>query len=154
MVAMPRPPALVLAAAVVAASAAAAGCTSTQHTEPAGPQPDLWVRELDLSPRRGEVGAPFEARLTWRDNYIREPELSVSGLPPGLTFDPAGRKVTGTPTQAGFFTVNIAVRKKPPTEKTHRPGPDERWWPETVELEIFDPVEPREAQPAPGGRRK
>ncbi|SMC77525.1 Ig-like domain-containing protein [Pedobacter africanus] len=34
---------------------------------------------------------------------------SASGLPPGLTFDPATREIKGTPTQAGTFTVPVQV---------------------------------------------
>jgi gliding motility-associated-like protein len=34
---------------------------------------------------------------------------SATGLPPGLTFDPATREITGTPTQAGTFTVPVTI---------------------------------------------
>jgi gliding motility-associated-like protein len=34
---------------------------------------------------------------------------AATGLPPGLTFDPATRTITGTPTQAGTFTVPVTV---------------------------------------------
>ncbi|GAA4208948.1 hypothetical protein GCM10022289_33650 [Pedobacter jeongneungensis] len=34
---------------------------------------------------------------------------SATGLPPGLTFDPATRTITGTPTQSGTFTVPVTV---------------------------------------------
>ncbi|WP_145859377.1 Ig-like domain-containing protein [Pedobacter suwonensis] len=33
----------------------------------------------------------------------------ATGLPPGLTFNPATREITGTPTQAGTFTVAVTV---------------------------------------------
>jgi hypothetical protein len=129
-------------------------CTTTQGSSAAGPQRKIWVREIDLAPRRGEVGAPFRATLTWRDNYIREPELSVAGLPPGLRFDPASRVVSGRPERAGFFTENLGVRQLPPTTKTHRPTLEERWWPASVELEIFEPVERPAAAPADKPEKK
>jgi gliding motility-associated-like protein len=34
---------------------------------------------------------------------------AATGLPPGLTFDPATRTISGTPTQAGTFTVPVTV---------------------------------------------
>jgi gliding motility-associated-like protein len=34
---------------------------------------------------------------------------AATGLPPGLTFNPATREITGTPTQAGTFTVPVTV---------------------------------------------
>ncbi|WP_082458604.1 putative Ig domain-containing protein [Pedobacter sp. Leaf216] len=34
---------------------------------------------------------------------------AATGLPPGLTFDPATRAISGTPTQAGTFTVPVTV---------------------------------------------
>src|SRR6187397_1955418 len=113
---------VVLMAAVVATA-----CTTTQGTKPSGTTPDVWVRDIQLEPLRGEAGKPIEATLTWHDNYIREPEFDVKGLPPGLVFDPAARKVVGKPKRAGFFTVNVGIRKQVSTESGHRPTPDERW---------------------------
>jgi hypothetical protein len=117
-----------------------AACTTTQGARPTGTAPDVWVRDIQLEPLRGEVGKPFEATLTWRDNYIKEPEFDVSGLPPGLVFDPATRKVAGKPRRAGFYTVNVAIRKQVPAETGHRPSPEERWWPASFQLEIFAPM--------------
>lgn len=34
---------------------------------------------------------------------------TASGLPPGLTFDPATRQISGTPTQTGTFTIPVQV---------------------------------------------
>jgi gliding motility-associated-like protein len=34
---------------------------------------------------------------------------TASGLPPGLTFNPATREITGTPTQLGTFTIPVKV---------------------------------------------
>jgi hypothetical protein len=111
-----------------------------QPAEPA--QPDHWVRDIELSAVRGEIGKPFSAEVTYDTNYLREPEWSVTGLPPGLKFDPAKRTIGGVPTAAGFFTVNVAVRKVAPRDKaTHRPQPDERWWPATFQIEVYKPPE-------------
>ena len=117
------------------------GCTTTATARaPSKKAPSHWVRDIQLEPLRGEAGKPFEASLTWRDNYIREPEFEVSGLPPGLRFDPAARKVVGKPTRAGFFTVNVAIRKQVSKESGHRPSPDERWWPASFQLEVYAPM--------------
>jgi hypothetical protein len=125
---------------VMVALVAAAACTTTQGARPTGEAPDVWVRDIQLEPLRAEAGRPFEATLTWRDNYIREPEFDVSGLPPGLRFDPATRKVVGKPERPGFFTVNVAIRKQVSKESGHRPTPDERWWPASFQLEVYAPM--------------
>lgn len=125
---------------LMAALLSAAACTTTQGTKQTGESPDVWVRDIQLEPLRGEAGKPFEASLTWRDNYIREPEFDVTGLPEGLRFDPATRKVVGKTKRVGFFTVNVAIRKQVSKESGHRPTPDERWWPATFELEIYAPM--------------
>lgn len=135
----------VVAVAVVAAVASAVGaggCVSTRNTTQLGHGGTGRVYDLRLSETRGEVGKPFRAEVTWSDNFITRPEVSVSGLPPGLSYDPAARTVAGTPGQAGFFKVNLAVRQKPTAEPGHRPTADERWWPATVELDIYKPVSP------------
>ena len=128
-----------LAAPLAAASLALGACVSARGATPTG-EVTGWVRDIRLDNLRGEVGRPFESRLTWRDNYIEQPEFDVSGLPPGLRFDPASRRIVGTPTSAGFFPVSVAIRKHVPEETGHRPHPDERWWPASFELEIYAPV--------------
>ena len=127
------------ASAPLAAALALGACTSAQNATPTG-EVTGWVRDIQLDNLRGEVGRPFESRLTWRDNYIEQPDFDVSGLPPGLAFDPASRRIIGTPKRAGFFTVNVAIRKHVPPKAGHRPHPDERWWPASFELEIYAPV--------------
>ncbi len=118
---------------------ALAACFST-HAEPAQPDTDHSVNNIELSTTRGEVGKPFDSQLTWQDNYIQEPEIQISGLPPGLHFDSARRTIVGKPTQAGFFTVNVAVRKKVNKGNFHRPKVNERWWPAEIEIEIYEPM--------------
>src|SRR5690606_21331462 len=39
-------------------------------------------------------------------------------LPPGLTFDPLTRKISGTPTQSGLFTIPVTVTDKDGTKIT------------------------------------
>lgn len=58
----------------------------------------------------GRVGEPFSATLE-ADGGTRPYVWSVTGLPPGLSFDPsgAGDSISGTPEQAGRFPVTIAV---------------------------------------------
>lgn len=125
---------------LMAALAAATACTTTQGAKPTGTSPDVWVRDIQLDPLRAEVGRPFEATLTWRDNYIREPEIEVTGLPEGLRFDLPARKVVGAPKRPGFFTVNVAIRKQVVKKSGHRPSPDERWWPASFQLEVYAPM--------------
>jgi hypothetical protein len=120
---------------------AAPACTTTRGAPASEPNSNAWVRDIDLSPLRAQVGQPFTATLSYRDNFIDHPEYSVSGLPPGLVFDAASKAVKGTPSRAGFFTLNVAVRKAVPPERAHRPRPDERWWPATFELEVYAPVD-------------
>jgi hypothetical protein len=121
---------------------ALAACTTTTGTTPTGPSPQVRVRDIELAPLRGEVGVPYSATLTWVDNYITEPELRLTGAPPGLTFDSASRTLRGTPKRAGFYTVQVAIRKRVRPEPNHRPTPDERWWPATFEVQIFAPIKP------------
>ena len=107
-----------------------------------GGESERWVRDIELSSVRGEVGRPFSGEVTYETNYLRDPEWEVSGLPPGLKWDEIARAIVGTPKQDGFFTVNIALRKKVDRKDgTHRPKPDERWWPAKFRVEIFKPVE-------------
>jgi hypothetical protein len=101
---------------------------------------DHYVRNIDLSTTRGEVGRPFESAITWEDNYLTEIELTATGLPPGLSLNPPKRIIAGTPTRAGFFTVEVAVRKKFERDEFHKTQPDERWWPARLQIEIYAPL--------------
>jgi hypothetical protein len=62
---------------------AAPACTTTRGAPASEPNSNAWVRDIDLSPLRAQVGQPFTATLSYRDNFIDHPEYSVSGLPPG-----------------------------------------------------------------------
>ncbi len=113
-------------------------CAAPQRV---APEDDHWVRDIRLSTTRGEVGRPFRADITWRDNYLQDVEVAASGLPPGVELVPGERAIAGKPTRAGFFQVQIAVRKNVKRGRFHKPKPDERWWRETFEVEIYAPVE-------------
>jgi len=57
----------------------------------------------------GTVGRPFGpftfAPFTDVDNAVLT--YTVTGLPPGVTFDPATRTFSGTPTEFGAFTITV-----------------------------------------------
>jgi hypothetical protein len=126
---------------VFALSLACAG-GKAEPVEPgaAPPGEDHYVHQIQLTNTRGEVGRPFAAEITWEDNYLTAVEISASGLPPGLVLDQAKRLISGTPTRAGFFTVELAVRKQVDRERLHKPTPDERWWPARQQIEIYAPM--------------
>jgi hypothetical protein len=117
-----------------------AGCASSQGEVVSDPAADHWVREIELSQTRGEVGKPFTSKLTFDSNYVTDADYSVSGLPPGLRWDEATASIVGTPKRDGFFTVNVAVRKKVERGRFHKPKVDERWWPQEIEISIYKPM--------------
>lgn len=117
----------------------ATGCFAHSATVPTD---DHYVRDIKLSATRGEVGRPFRADITWTTNYLEDdPEISVSGLPPGVALDAGARALVGKPEREGFYTVHVAVRKRARRGATDRPKPDERWWREQFQVEIYKPIE-------------
>ena len=132
------------AAVLLVALGGASACVSTAGTTPTGPSPrnSHRVRDIELSPLRGEAGKPFSATLTWTDNYITDPELRVNGAPEGLTFDPVKRTLSGKPKRPGFYTVQVAIRDKIKVTPAHKAKIEEGWWTAEFELEIFQPLAP------------
>ena len=128
-----------LAAIVALASLACVGGKTLDHNSM--DSAEHWVRSIELSETRGEVGRPFSSTVTWRSNYLEDPEFDVKGLPVGITFDVAKRELKGVPKHPGFYTVTVALRKKAKRDRTHRPQSDERWWPADFQVEIYKPVE-------------
>ena len=128
-------------ATLACAWAMVVGCTSTQGTKPADPNDEtFWVRDMTLSETRGEVGRPFTSELTYKTNYLNNPEFEVSGLPPGLTWDDAKRAIVGAPKSPGFHTVHIAVRSAGEKDWHDKRDSLDRWWPASFEIEIYRPV--------------
>lgn len=60
-----------------------------------------------VAPPNGYVGGTYPSTPITADNPLDN--ITVTGLPPGLTFDPATGLITGTPTQAGTFPVTVTV---------------------------------------------
>lgn len=143
-----------LAAAAVLATAAAC-TTSAGPPEPTtGPKP--YVSRIELSRTSGEVGRPFQAEVAYHASHVREPEYSVSSLPPGLRFDSDEGTIVGVPEATGFFTVTVAIRNQR-GPGMHFATPKTAWFTETFELAIYQPVEgvtaeASDAEPEPVAR--
>ena len=119
---------------------AAAACATTGSATGSDESLGHTVQNIRLSNERGEVGRPFAAELSFDRNFEDAVEIEVTGLPPGLRFDDSRRAITGTPTEPGFFPVQLSVRKRVTRGRWHRPTADERWWSADVTLEIYRPV--------------
>ncbi|MCW1925038.1 putative Ig domain-containing protein [Luteolibacter arcticus] len=52
----------------------------------------------------GEAGTPFGYRI---ETVLPAENFQITGLPPGLSFDPASRLLDGIPSTAGVFTVQV-----------------------------------------------
>jgi len=67
------------------------------------------------APGTGRVGVPFSAYLTGGARDVNDPVyFNATGLPKGLTFGSATARqqglITGTPTQAGTFTIKVYIQ--------------------------------------------
>jgi hypothetical protein len=66
-------------------------------------------------PGTGRVGVPFSAYLTGAPRNVNDPVyFNATGLPKGLAFGSAAARqqglITGTPTQAGTFTIKVYIQ--------------------------------------------
>lgn len=64
------------------------------------------VQVISASSVTGGVGTPFFYQV---DVANGPASMTASTMPPGLTFDSVGQRITGTPTRGGTYTVNLAV---------------------------------------------
>jgi hypothetical protein len=67
------------------------------------------------APGTGRVGVPFSAYLTGAPRNVNDPVyFNATGLPKGLAFGSAAARqqglITGTPTQAGTFTIKVYIQ--------------------------------------------
>lgn len=63
------------------------------------------------------VRNPISFQLTWDESEGTRPtSISVSGLPPGMTYDPATGIISGTPTRSGSYTIKITSRNESGTK--------------------------------------
>ncbi len=63
----------------------------------------------DTSLATAQVGTSYTATIPAATGGTTPITYSASGVPAGLTFNPATRQITGTPTQAGTFTVAVTA---------------------------------------------
>ena len=77
--------------------------------------PQFSAQVADQSATRGEAFSLTLPEATGGDTTILDLVIdspyvyAVSGLPPGLSFDPATRTISGAPTQAGSYTVTYTA---------------------------------------------
>lgn len=89
----------------VAAAWLAVGVDGSDPVPPAPQAPSLkWVNY-----QRSAVGAEIMVRLRAPDPQRQRVTFTATGLPPGLTLNPATGVVTGIPTQQGKFEVTFAA---------------------------------------------
>jgi hypothetical protein len=66
----------------------------------------------------GEVGIPFRASVSLSGGTPGY-TMTTAGLPPGLTFDPALRAISGTPEAAGSFACQVSITDSRGLNATH-----------------------------------
>ena len=92
------------ATVLVAIGAALAGCTS-----PVSPAVRFPAEELTISLPRAVVGTEFNATLPVAMGGEKDLVYSLSPAVPGLTFDPATRVLSGTPTTPGTYPMSYTA---------------------------------------------
>jgi hypothetical protein len=88
----------------------------------------------------GNVGAKFVSEVALLTRRSGEVEIEVRSLPPGLQFDRTKMAIVGVPEADGFFSVNIAVRKKR-GRGIHFDTPEGAWFSERLDIDIYRPIE-------------
>lgn len=87
------------------------GATASQSFSLTVNQPTLTITTSGTLPA-GTVGASYSQKLPVTANGGTAPytwSLAAASTPPGLTFTPATLTLSGTPTTAGTFTLNLQV---------------------------------------------
>lgn len=132
---------------IIVLSAMILACAEPQDTGTTSTGPYSYAT---ISREKGMVNKYFSAKVTVNSNYITslefEPWYDHSGenkgkLPPGVTFNASTGMFEGTPTLAGFYTVEVRYRDK--VKGTHDyPDPTSNMWYVTrFELKIYDVLE-------------
>jgi hypothetical protein len=87
-----------------------AGCTNQPTTPPTGNRPPTVGTALGSQmAQAGQGYTLFIPAGTFTDPDNDQLQLSVSGLPAGLSFSAAQHAITGTPSQAGTSTVQVSA---------------------------------------------
>jgi hypothetical protein len=87
-----------------------AGCATSPTTPPAANRPPVVGTGLDIQTAQvGQGFTLFIAAGTFTDPDNDPLQISVSGLPAGLSFSAAQNAITGTPVQAGSSTIQVSA---------------------------------------------
>lgn len=129
-----------LAAFLVTFNVFAVGCSSRRTTTTTNPN---YYCNINLSRTKGQIHKHFSSSITYSSNFVSDPEYyvwSTTPLPPGLSLNTSSGIISGTPSQAGFWSVKVGVRDR--TRGTHGQPVGERWYyNQTYEIKIFDKLE-------------
>lgn len=91
-----------------------------------------------LSRTKGMVNKHFASQITYSSNFVERPEYIINTpLPPGLYLDASNGIIQGTPTQAGFWQVEVRVRDR--NKGTHGQPAGENWsYYKRFEIAMYD----------------
>ena len=95
---------------------------SSRRNSPTAPYTNVYLKAP-----AGAIGQHYSARIGYRSNYIASPQYDLVGtLPPGVAFDRSTGVISGTPRQAGVWTVDVGVRDR--NKGTHREPAGQTWF--------------------------